>query len=143
MWRWMLWLGHGRALEANYIGLKFLYGLFFLVCPGHEAIDVRALYDLQWYLPASAIAAPFFIIAFTQLCGMILNIRGYEISWVPRFAGASMGIMLWSWLVAKSIAISAVVTALFPIAIMGILASMFILWKAANRLPIPGTPGIQ
>lgn len=133
----MLYLGHGRALEAYLIGVKFLFGLS-PIWP----IDALALVDLQWQaVPASIIGLPFLLIGSLQLIGWIMNVRGLESSWKLRAAGAWLGICLWVWIIIKSIAIGQADAAIFRFCLMSLIASTWLFWKAWNRLPIPGTPG--
>lgn len=139
LYKLSLFLGHGRALEAYLAGVKLIFGLILL--PGWP-LSVRALSDLQWFVPDPIIAAPFLLIAVAQGAGLYLNARGIEESWILRAAAAAMAIMLWSWLLSKSILIGEVSTSLMPLCVMSLPASVFILWKALNRLPVPGASGL-
>lgn len=131
-------LGHGRTLELYLIIIKFVYAL--ILFPGWPS-NIVILSDWQWTVPGFLVAAPFALVASVQALGLWLNYRGYEISWVFRAAGAMAAIMLWSYILFKSLAISEVVTGIFPLAVTSLPFSARILWKALNRLPIPGAPG--
>ena len=134
-------LGHGRALETYLVGVKILFGIFIFPVPAK--LSVAALSDLQWFYSDPTIAAPFFIIGIVQGVGLILNAKGYEISWLFRAGGALAAIMLWSALITKSILIGAVSTGIMPFLCMSLGASIFILYKALNGLPAPGAAGLQ
>ena len=139
LYKFTTFLGHGRALEAYLAGIKLVFGLILL--PGWP-LSIKALSDLQWFAPDPVIAAPFLLIAGTQGVGLYLNARGVEESWILRAVGATGAIMMWSWLLTKSILIGEVSTSLTPLCLMSLPASVFILWKALNRLPVPGAAGL-
>jgi hypothetical protein len=138
--RFLFYLGHGRALEMYLIGVKLLFGIF-IVPPWYQT-RIVALADLGWYISDPIIAVPFFFIGVVQLCGWIMNVKGYESSWAPRAAGAGLAIMLWLWLIFKSVLIGAVSTGIMPFCIMSCIGSIWLFWKAWNRLPIPGMMGL-
>lgn len=132
--------GHGRALEAYLVGVKILFGLF--IVPPQISIQILVLSDLQWFIPDPLIAAPFFIVGAMQGIGLWLNAKGYECSWIIRASGALSAILLWSALLTKSVLIGALVSGMTPFLIMSLLGSVFILWKALNKLPVPGAVGL-
>lgn len=134
----ILMLGHGRLLEMYLIGVKLLIG-FSILLPKNRP-QVVALGDLLW-VPDYWLSAPFLLLGTIQLIGIILNVRGVQSSWVWRSVGASIGICLWSWLISKSLLIGAFGTGALPFWVMSFLASVVLLWKGMNRLPIPGAPG--
>lgn len=139
-----LFIGHGRALEAYLIGVKLLFGLM-LVLPEVKkttSMHIIAFEDLIWWVPPVFIALPFFIVGVVQLCGLILNYKGYQISWLFRAIGAACAIFLWVWIVTKHIEIGAIVTGIMPFCVMSVLANI-LLWDRAmdNRLPIAGRYG--
>ncbi len=131
--------GHGRALEVYLIFVKMWYGSVLMV-PGTE-IKVVALYDLWWYIPDYAVGALFLIIATLQLVGLILNLQGFEISWVWRVAGAGLAMPTWAYLISKSVYVGAIGMGVLPFWGASFLASWFLFTKGWNRLPIPGAPG--
>lgn len=135
----LLWLGHGRALEANFVFIKFVLAFTIWFDPH---LDMITLNDLQWFIPRWIIALPFAIVAMVQLIGLVLNIRGYECNWIFRAVGASMGITLWFWIIIKSFMVGSISTGMASLAITAIPSSAFLLWKAINRLPIPGKMGM-
>jgi hypothetical protein len=135
----LLFLGHGRLLECYLITLKMIVGINVVTVPVHSSTDApAALWDLFWYVPQPIIAMPFFCIGVIQLIGIALNYRGVESSWIIRYVGAMFGVMMWLWLIYKSIAIGELHTWLFSLAITTVFFSGIIAWKAWNRLPIPG-----
>jgi hypothetical protein len=135
----ILFLGHGRLLEFYLICLKMIVGLNVLtVNPRNLEAAPAAIWDLFWYIPKPAIAMPFFCIGFIQLIGLWMNYQGLENSWIPRYIGAMLGVLMWLWLIYKSIAVWEVHTWLFSIALVTVFFSAFIAWKAWNRLPVPG-----
>ena len=136
--RFSAFLGHGRALEFYLVSIKFWYALILL--PGWPS-NIVVLSDWQWIVPSYMIAVPFAVVGLLQGLGLWLNYMGYEISWILRAAGSMMAIALWSYIIFKSLAISEVVTGIYPVAISSLPFSVFLLWKALNRLPIPGAPG--
>lgn len=132
-------LGHGRALETYLVVLKYLIVGFFFFNPTHIA-QTYAFYDLLWFIPSIVIVMPFLVIASLQLVGLITNYAGYEWSWLPRFIGAFMAMVVWAWVLIKSFAVDSFGFTV-PLCCASILGSTWLLWKAWNRLPIPGAPG--
>lgn len=134
--------GHGRALEMFLAGLKILIFLqFFPFAPFHvwpTQVPALAGFDVS----ALVLAAPFLIVGLTQAFGLWLNYKGFEFSWFVRACGAFVALVMWSWILLKTLLIGVATPFLVPLAIMGFGASVFILWKAANKLPIPGAPGL-
>lgn len=135
--------GHGRALEMFLVGLKIL--IFAQLIPFNPVIvwptNIPAFADFG--VPDSIIASPFILVAFLQAWGLWLNKRGYEISWIIRATGAMIALVMWSWIIIKTMLVGVATPFLLPVATMCFLASIFILWKAMNRLPIPGMPGLR
>lgn len=136
----MKWLGHGRALEAYLIGLKLLIGLS--VFQGRSEPVPPVIEELQWLFADSVIAAPFLFISLVQLAGLILNIKGYECSWRFRSVGATIAIFIWCWIIIKCVLLGTFGPFAFPLAVMGIFASSFLLKKALQGLPLPGPVGV-
>lgn len=132
----LIMLGHGRALEMYLIGAKFQIGFMLLFTEP----QVVALKDLYW-VTDFWLGVPFLLLAAIQLVGIILNLLGFESSHVWRSVGASIGIVLWCWLISKSLLIGVVATGGFPFWNMSFLASLLLLWRGLNRLPVPGAPG--
>jgi hypothetical protein len=139
---WMklfVYFGHGRLLELYLSVLKLLVGLNVITVSQSKLDEApAALWDLFWYIPQPAIAAPFFIIGFIQLTGLIMNYKGVEGSWIFRYIGALGAIGMWSWLIYKSLITGEVHTWLFSLALVSMPFSMLLAWKAWHRLPIPG-----
>lgn len=131
--------GHGRALEANYIGLKLLIGITIFY---PENIQILPIQRLQWYAPDPLIAAPFLCIAVIQFVGLWMNIRGYESSRFLRLFGAGAAIGMWMWLIVQSIHIGAIASMSFSVGVMGILSSSYLCFLAILRLPAPGPSGV-
>lgn len=131
--RFLQFLNRGWALEMYLIGLKTLLAL--MLFPNWP-ISIRVFSDLQWFVPDIVLALPFASIAILQGYGIYLNAKGIESNWILRAAGALIAITVWGWILTKSILIGEA-TSLFPVSIMSLLASVYILWKATNRLPIP------
>jgi|ERR1041385_2787541 hypothetical protein len=140
MSRILLFFGHGRALETYLVCVKLLFAVFVLEPLGGGSITVVS--DLHQAVPDSVIALPFFIVGVVQGVGIWLNYEGVSSSWVFRAAGAFFAMMLWNWIIVKAILIGVVVTGMMPFVIMSLVASTFILWKALNRLPVPGAVGL-
>jgi hypothetical protein len=142
---WMklvLFFGHGRLLEFYLVCLKMMVGINVSTVTSYVDNETpAALWDLFWFIPSITIAAPFFCVGSVQLSGIILNYKGIEASWIPRFVGALLGTTLWFWLVYKSVAVGQLHTWLFSLAVVTAPFSAFIAWKAWNRLPIPGVIG--
>jgi hypothetical protein len=135
----LLFFGHGRLLELYLVCLKMMVGINVSTVQRYVTDETpAALWDLFWHIPPLTIAAPFFCVGTVQLLGLVLNYRGLEISWIPRFVGAVLGTTLWFWLIYKSIAVGELHTWLFSLACVTVCFSAFIAWKAWNRLPIPG-----
>lgn len=128
----------GRKLEVYLVVIKLVYAVILL--PGWPS-NIVVLSDWQWTVPSFLIAAPFAAVGLVQGIGLWLNCRGYEVSWLFRAVGAMAAIMMWSYILFKSVAISDVVTGVFPVAVTSLPFSILLLWMAINRLPIPGTRG--
>ena len=141
MRRVLLFAGHGRALESYLVGVKILFAIF-IVHPVASGGQVTVIADLTDVIPSALLAAPFFLIGVTQGLGLWLNYRGVERSWMFRAAGAWAAMLLWNWVIVKSILVGVVVSGIMPFSIMSMLASVFILWKSLNRLPVPGAVGL-
>lgn len=135
------YLGHGRMLESFLGTLKIVLGIWILTTNVSDITPQLA--DLAWWYPALLLAGPFFLIGGVQLAGLAMNIMGLEISWVPRALAASCAVYLWVWLMWKSIFIGTVTTWLVPLAIVALPYNAILLWKAWNRLPVPGSVGLQ
>ncbi len=140
MSRFLLFIGHGRALESYLIGVKLMFAFFLL--PPRFRISFAAVNDLQWWVPEPIIAAPFFVIGIVQFAGLLLNYRGVEESWILRAGGASAAMALWAALIVKSTLVGYALTGVMPFFIMSFLSSLLIFWKAVNRLPRPGAIGL-
>lgn len=136
---WFSAIGHGRALEAYLGALKVMIGLSFAFTD--LAGLVPATSDLTWSFPREAIAAPFLVIGALQLLDVVLNIRGYEGSWRIRAAGATLAMAMWIGLLSKTWLL-AEPSLIVPLALTSLPFSMFLFWKAINRLPVPGTRGL-
>jgi len=139
MTRFIAYIGHGRALE-------FFLGWYKLVLATSIMISglsprVPALADLTWYYPRYILASPFLLIGTIQIVGLILNARGIEWSWIFRFIGASLAMLVWSTLLIKSATIGQP-TLLIPLAVCCLPASGFLVYKSWNRLPPPGAAGL-
>lgn len=135
----LLYLGHGRALET-YIGLlKIATGITLALTD----LDVRvpAFNDITWYYSRTAVALPFLIVGGLQIAGTFLNIKGIEFNWVLRATGAICAIFMWTAILLKTSLIGQS-SLTIPLATVSIPASIFLFWKAWNRLPIPGAQGL-
>jgi hypothetical protein len=133
-------LGHGRALELFLGLLKIGLGVWILF-PGHS-VEIPAIADLSWYYPSTLLAMPLIVVGLSQLAGFALNCLGYEVSWIFRAVGAQAAIFMWFWLIFKTPFASSA----SPLFVLGVLAlpfSALLLYKAWNRLPIPGAPGAR
>ena len=135
----VLYLGHGRALEAFLVGLKILVGVSIFL-PHHQ--QSVPLDQLSWNVPEQAIAVPFLAIGLTQLAGLVMNVRGYVASWYLRLVGAGGAIGMWSWLIWECFAFGAFGPFTFPCSLMGLLASSYLVNRAVNHKPAPGAPGL-
>lgn len=135
----MRYLGHGRALETFLSILKTLIGVTILFSDLGEKTPVLA--DLTWLYPNTIIAAPFLIVGFLQLCGVLFNMAGYEWSWVLRSTAALLALFMWTTFLTKS-GLLGESSFMFPLAIACLPASAFLLYKSWNRLPIPGAVGL-
>lgn len=112
----------------NYIGLKLLLGAFiFLPNIELQAVPLR---ELRWVFPDPAIALPFLLIGVTQLVGLILDNKALCV------LGAGAGIGMWGWLLWNSWLLGVIASFVFPCAIMGILASMLMIYRAVSRLRV-------
>lgn len=137
---WVMAFGHGRALEAYLGTLKILIGLALSFTD--LASRIPATTDLFWKYPRSIIAAPFLVVGMIQLIGVMLNIKGYEDSWILRAIGAALAIAMWIGMLIKTSWLNEL-SVMVPLAAVSLPFSAFLFWKAINRLPVPGTPGLQ
>jgi hypothetical protein len=136
----LVFLGHGRALEL-YLGcLKITIGGSLIIT--ELGYNSPILADLAWYYSDATLAAPFFVAGGLQLIGWTLNIYGVEHNWIWRTIGAMLGILLWSTLLIKSGLIRDTTLAT-PLAIACLPSSLFLLWRAWNRFPVPGVTGAR
>ena len=136
----LVMIGHGRALELFLSMLKIGLGVWILF-PGNS-IEIPAIADLSWYYPSVYLALPLIGVGMAQIIGWLLNCLGYECSWMFRAAGAQAAIFMWFWLIFKTPFASSA----SPLFVLGVLAlpfSVLLLYKAWNRLPIPGAPGAR
>lgn len=134
-------LGHGRALELFLATLKIGLGAWIVLAP-HGVPDVPPIADLAWHYPSSYLAMPFFLVGSLQLLGWSLNWRGFEFSWALRAAAATLAIFMWVWLCVKTEFVGES-SPLVVVAFVSIPFSTLLLYKAWNRLPIPGAPGLR
>lgn len=139
MTSFIVYIGHGRALEA-YLGF---FKVLLAASIALSSISARtpALADFAWYYSSFVLALPFAVVGLLQLTGLWLNIWGKEWSWILRFSGASTAMFVWvalliktSWLGEPSL--------IYPIALSCLPASAFLVYKAWNRLPVPGAVGL-
>lgn len=136
----LAFLGHGRALEL-YLGcLTLLIGATIVIT--ELSRDSPALADIAWYYSRVVVAAPFFVIGALQLIGWFLNINGIHCNWIFRAAGASLAVFVWAALLIKS-GLVGEGTFVIPLTIVNLPASAFLLWRAWNKFPIPGTVGAK
>lgn len=134
----LMQLGHGRALEFFLGWMKVNIAASIAFSELSARVPVTA--DLAWYYAPSIIAFPFFVMGALQIGGTVLNICGYENSWVVRAFAALLAIFVWCFILVKAGLIGEPTLAI-PIAITCLPASAFLFYKAWNRLPIPGAPG--
>ena len=133
-------VGHGRALEL-YLGLFKLGLAVWLLIPGH-VILIPTIADLGWLYPSLILASPLIVVGLIQLVGLALNCVGYEWSWLFRAVGAQLAIFMWFWFVFKT-PFANTSSPLFVLAALSIPFSALLLYKAWNRLPVPGAPGAR
>ncbi len=133
-------LGHGRALELFLGMLKMGLGIWILI-PGN-VVQIPAIADLSWFYPSTLLAMPLIVVGITQLAGLTLNCMGYEVSWVFRAVAAQAAIFMWFWLIFKT-PFAGADSPLFVLGILSVPFSALLLYKAWNRLPIPGAPGAR
>ena len=134
------WLGHGRAIECYLALVAGLYGTTLLAVPD-AAYDSKATIDIAWTGYGSLLAIPLLAKAGLTGAGLILNVLGCRGSRLPRFFGALLGSLIWSWLATKLILIGAVATTGFPFCVGASLFSVRIMGMALANLPRPGAPG--
>lgn len=135
----LLIIGHGRALELYLCVFKIALGVWILA--EDAAGTVPTLADLRWYYPSATLAAPFFLVGGLQFSGWVMNWAGLECSWAFRAAGALLAITMWFWMVFKT-EFAGETSPLFVVAIVSVPFSVIIFYKAWNRLPVPGAPGL-
>ena len=133
-------LGHGRALELFLGLLKIGLGIW-LLFPGNP-VEIPAIADLAWYYPNEVLAFPLILVGTTQLAGWLLNCLGYEVSWMFRAVGAQAAIFMWFWFIFKT-TFATTSSPMFVIGVLSVPFSALLLYKAWNRLPIPGAPGAR
>lgn len=136
----LLMIGHGRALELFLSLLKIGLGIW-LVFPGNIT-EIPALADLSWYYSSTTLALPLLLVGATQLIGWLLNCMGYEVSWIFRAIAAQAAIFMWFWLIFKT-PFASTSSPMFVLGILALPFSTLLLYKAWNRLPIPGAVGAR
>ena len=136
----LILIGHGRALELFLSLLKVGLGIW-LIFPDN-AIAVPPLADLAWYYSGIALASPLIAVGAAQLTGWVLNCWGYECSWIFRACGAQAAIFMWFWFIFKT-PFAGTASPMFVLGVLAVPFSVLLLYKAWNRLPIPGAPGAR
>lgn len=134
------WLGHGRAVECYLAIVAGLYGLLLLLVPG-AAFDSKATVDIAWLGYGHYLSLPLLAKAILTGSGLVLNIKGKQISRKLRFFGALIGTAIWTFLAVKFLAIGAAASVGFPFCAMALLFSIRIMGLALAGLPRPGAPG--
>jgi hypothetical protein len=137
--RFFLGIGHGRALEFILGVLKVNIALS--IAASDLALRIPVTADLAWEYSRLVIALPLLLVGIGQLAGVYLNIKGLEWSWMIRAVSAVVAICMWSMVILKS-GILGEPTLGIPMAITFLPASVFLFYKAWNRLPVPGMPGL-
>lgn len=133
------WLGHGRATECYLVFVSGLYGVLLLI-PG-AAFDSAATADLAWSGYGHLVALPLLTQAVFAGAGLLGNIRGWPLSRLWRFIGASMGFLIWTWYAAKFTAIGDLATVGLPFCVVAGLFSIRIMGLALAGVPRSGAPG--
>lgn len=139
IYRINVFLGHGRALESALTFVKFQYALIMLVSPWET--QIMAFQDVE--LPRWAMALPFLLACIPSTVGLLMNTWGYEASRYFRMAGASMGMMVWIYILTKNCLLGMYGASVNPWCLMGILGSIWIIRRSKLGLPPPGTPGMR
>lgn len=136
----LLMVGHGRALEL-FLGLLKIGLAIWIIITGASA-QIPVLADLSWYYSPVFLASPLFVVGACQLFGWTLNCMGYEFSWLLRAIGAQVAIFMWFWYIFKTPFANAS-SPIFVLAVLALPFSTLLLYKAWNRLPIPGASGAR
>lgn len=131
-------IGHGRALELFLGMMKIGLGFWIL----GNAVREPTISDLSWFYSSSLLALPLLLVGTIQLVGWLLNCLGYECSWVFRAVAAQLAIFMWFWLIFKT-SFAGSGSPLFVLGVLAVPFSALLLYKAWNRLPIPGAPGAR
>jgi hypothetical protein len=135
----LTYFGHGRALEG-FLGIFKLVLAAYITTTG-ISYRVPALADFSWIYPSVTIATPFILIGCLQITGLLLNVRGVEWSWLLRFVGAGFAMFVWLALIIKTLYLGEP-SLIVPLAVTCLPASAFLMYKAWNRLPVPGAVGL-
>lgn len=142
-WRlsWIeVYLGHGRMTEACLVFVKLQFAAILLFVPRNEILII-AFEDIPVH--AQILAVPFLMAALPSFVGLVLNALGYDASKWFRIFGASIGIGIWVFLLAKNCLIGNYASATNPWMLMAILASIWIIRRGMLGLPRPGAPGAE
>ena len=132
-------LGHGRKLEAALIFVKLQYFVLLSFAP-KDAIFILAFQPLN--VSPRLLALPFLLCGTLQLIGLILNARGYPQSRWFRIVGATIGMMLWLYILGENVLVIRVWAAgINPWMAMGIVGSITIIRNGVLGQPRPGAPG--
>lgn len=129
-------VGHGRALESGLIFVKLQFAAMLMTLPRKD-LTIAALVESG--LPSSVLAAPFIFAASLSLTGLILNRRGLDRSRHFRIMGASIGMMIWIYILVENMLIGLFGSGINPWCTMGIISSVWIIRRGTQGVPSPGS----
>lgn len=134
------WFGHGRALEGILILVKYTYFIMFLFTP-KDRIAMISLGDVEW-IPGYILALPFFVAATLSAIGLTLNALSFELCRYFRIWGATVGMMIWIFILIGNHRHGYVLAGLSPWCFwVGIFGSIWIIRRGYKGLPRPGATG--
>lgn len=135
-------LGAGRMTEFSLAIICAMWGTVLLCAPA-EALHSADLADLAWAGFGRLVAVPFLIKATLSWVGLRRNIKNEPYSRQLRFAGASVGCFIWSWIATNLGASGAWGNGMLYVGIWCAYLSIRIMALSCANLPIPGAPGRQ
>ena len=127
----------GRALEVVLILVKYTYAVMFVVTP-KERVAMIAMTDIVW-VPGYLIALPFLFAAGLSTIGMVQNALGYDSARRCRIWGATVGMMIWIFILIGNHRHGYLLAGLTPWCIWaGIFGSIWIIRRGKKGVPGPG-----
>lgn len=134
------WLGHGRRTEFILVLGTMIYVLANAYNPD-RVMQSRIIASLFWEGYGNFLIFPLLCQSVIAGCGLWGNIKGLPWSRGLRFAGATLGLMIWTWFVIKYLH-TGILSWGFVWCAIAAYTSVGVMVLSAANLPRPGHPGV-